>query len=374
MVDYLEYLEEKLGVNFQDNLDNDDLLSILIYEEQSDDITTYELIDGYLSLCEDVKNCYKEFFDELSSNAMDSKVCVLMKSMNIADVRECNGGYLFNLSAKTPVPISIELKIEEANYNNEKDKTYVLENDELTYDLSIDPSLKNNYREIVVAGMFSKCANLNSLYDLLGQLYDVNRKLIYTTHAEKSLPISVELSNFGDVSIYYMGANDRVCILDVNLSGYKMKMDYGLTTRSSRDFLTNFSRYNSVADPIWVLNNSYINVSDISIPNLRYNVRCSGQILDEIFKANGYKHSLSYQNAHYNDQALYYVYGENNVLEQVEDYEKVKVTDECYKFTFSDKSSISYPKSKVVVIVEDDDCYRECESEAVKSLNKKMGY
>lgn len=371
MIEYLKYLEENLEIDFHQKAKDDNLLSMILYEEHEDDVAVYDLIDGYLSLCKEVKDEYRDLIDSMGNNTSDSKVSVLMKSIKIDNVKEEDDKYKFTISAERPVPFKLDLSIEEVTYNNEKDDSCVFEKDEYPeYELSFDPIYKGNYRAIVMAGIFNECVDLEDLYYLLKKLYLVNRRLIYTAHAENSLPISIELSNFGEVEVYYSGGNNRESILNINLDNNKLTASDSVDVRDSNDFLANFHYMSSHKnDPIWVLKNIYVNKKDINIPDLLTNLNTSTDILDGIFKKSGYGSSPSYKDMYYDSHKLYYTYGENNELEEITDYESVKCVDGCYKFTFDDDSVVSYPVDKVVVIEEDLDLDREYDSEAVKSLN-----
>lgn len=373
MLDYLEYLEEKLGDNLHKQIQEDALLSMLVYEKESDEISAYELISGYLALCKSVQESYKNFIENTGSNVFNHREAVLLKSITISDVVKEDDKYKFTISAVKPVPFSINLLIEENTYNNEKDDSCVLENDDYSgYELSFDPSLKNKCREVIIAGIFSRYADLCDLYDLLENLYLVHEKLIYGVHAENQLAVHIELSNFGEVNVRNLAGNNFEDIMHVNLKNNGLNFNSSSSTRHSNDFLTNFDYYDSSKnDPLWVLKNMYVKREDIKQKALLAEIDNCSDILDTLFKKAGYGNTLSYKEEYCERHDLYYVYGENNELEEINGYVSVKFDDKHYKFIFEDGSIVFYPIDKIVKVEEDINDERENESEAVKSLNLK---
>lgn len=372
MIEDIEYLEENFGVDLKKSTNEDYLLSMILYEEGSNDVPFYDLISAYFSLCKEVSEEYKELFDDMTSDGLDSKTRVLLKSITLNNITEVDDKYIFEISAKYPVPFSIKLRIEDiSNNNNNNNSNYLLKDyNDSNYELIIDPDYTYDARAIVIAEIFNMCVDRDYLYELVRKMYIVNHRVGYTAHTDKSLPISIELSEAGIVELFYSGGNNRQSIMRLNLNnGIVSENSFGLTS-TYKDFLCNFY-YNTcnISDPIWVLKNIFVSKTDITSGDLLDLLENDTKVLDDLFEKSGYQNSLSYRDMYYDDNTLYYVYGMNNELLEIEDYESVRIKDERYIFTFEDGSSVSYPKDKIVVVVEDDDVERIYESDAIKSLN-----
>lgn len=378
MIEDVEYLEENFGVDLQKSSNEDYLLSMILYEEDdSKDVPFYDLISAYLTLCEEVKEDYKELFESITSDALVSKARVLMKSITLDNITEIDDNkYTFEISAKYPVPFSIKLRIEDIsnNNNNNDDSNYLLKDyNDSDYELMIDLNSKCDTRAIVIAEIFNSCVDREYLYDLVRRMYLVNHIVGYTAHTDKSLPIGIEFSEAGNVELFYTGANNRqsIMLLDKN-QGVFVQNPFGITP-AYNDFLCNFYYGDAnIIDPIWVLKNIFVSKDDITSGDLLDVLEEDTKVLDDLFEKSGYQNSISYRDMYYDDHTLYYVYGTNNELLEIEDYESVGIKDECYIFTFEDGSSVSYPKDKIVVVIEDDDVERVHESDAIRSLNLRL--
>lgn len=361
MIEYLKYLQENLNVDFKDKVDNDKLLSILLHEQESEDISVYDLMGAYLSFCHDVGVEYGNLIKDVRDR-VDSKTKVLMKNLTISDIEKIDDRFYFKLSSKYPVPFSIRLEIEENMANNKLDNA-LEKSDYSDYKLLYGRYSVGDYRALVMAGIFNEYVNLQNLYNLLERMYIANSELSYVCYAEKRLPVTIELHDNGQISLYCTAGNDREKILEINKYG---KVFFEVSNSNS-DLFLNFDKYSIERNPIWVLKNIYVNSNDVAIPDL---LEYDTDILDNIFIHNGMDLSMYREST--NEIKRYYVYGENNELIEIDNFIQYDTTDSSYIFVFSDDSSVEYPKDKVVVVRENYEVdYGYYGSEAYNSLNLK---
>lgn len=380
MLEYLKYLEENFGEDFREALSEDDLLAIAVYDEESEkeqEMSVYSLINGYLNLCKEVKDKYNNLFKNMDKiikeKYVKSKIGILIKSMKIDSIYNDNDIYSFTLSAQYPINFSIRLHIEGTYYNNEKDSTYILkksDNEPREYELSLEPD-ECDMRAIAMAGIFNEWVDLKELYQLVESMYQVNKQLIYTPHSSRALPVSITLSNAGEVSLSYTGGNNATELMSISSAkSLYMHDDYRI---KGEDIQRNFSEANSYKiDPIWVLKNMYVFSKDV--PRELERASDYPNSLRDIFRKYGYGKSLSqvYEYGEVRNQ-IYFMYGNNNELIEITNISDVEVSSEYYEFTFIDGSKFKCIKDKIVVVDNGFIDYNLRDSEAVKNLHKKNG-
>lgn len=383
MLEYLEYLKDNLGLELDAAIINDTSLSAAIYdcdEEEQDETNIYDLIDGYLELCKDVKNDYDSLFENMDEEVTkydDNQVSILLSNMKISDVEFVEDGddviYSFELSSVRPIEFSIRLSMLDISDDNDINRSNGLmkSDPDSNYQLIYDKKNKD-VRSIVMAGLFNEWVNLDSLYSLLERMYLVNKKLIYTPHALNNLPFSLELYDMGKVDLYYAGGNDRELILQINGDGLNTCF---YSTREEKGLQCNFGMSRSRnQDPIWVLYNTYVYSDSIPREIAEQTEYDDLDNLAKLFKKAGYSKTKSYiQLNNSSQQTCYYVYEENNELSEIRNYESVSETEKYYEFDFEDGSYVTIPKDKVVVATYNSKMEYLDRPEALKSLNLKMG-